>query len=42
MPIKNPNVSDNNLPNMVAWYILREYPIAVNLKQMKYVLLSKK
>ena len=40
--IKNPKVPDDNLPNMVAWYNLEANSIAVDLKQMKYVLLSKR
>ena len=41
VPMKNSKAPDN-LPNMVAWYNLEVYSIAVNLEQMRYVLFSKK
>ena len=42
VPLKNPKGPDDNLPNMVAYYNLGANTFAVNLDQMKYVLLSKK
>ena len=40
VPIKDPVVPTDNLPSMVAWYRLEMSSIAVNLAQMKYVLLT--
>ena len=42
LPMKNPKVPDDNLPNMVGWYNLEANSITVNLDHMKYALLSKK
>ena len=42
VPLKNPKVPEDNLPNMVPWYYLEANSITVNLDQMRYVLLSKK
>ena len=42
VPVKDAKVPDDNWPNMVACYNLEANLIAVNLYQMKCVLLSKK
>ena len=40
IPVNDPVVPTNKLPSMVAWYRLETSSIAVNLTQMKYVLLT--
>ena len=40
VPVKDPVVLTDNLPNMVARYTLETSSIAINLAQMKYVLLT--
>ena len=40
VPVKDPVVAKDKLPSMVAWYRLKTSSIAVNLAQMKYVLLT--
>ena len=40
VPIKDPVVSTDKLPSMAAWYRLETSSTAVNLSQMKYVLLT--
>ena len=42
VPVKNLKVPDNSLSNMVAWHNLEANTIAVNLDQMKYILISKR
>ena len=39
-PVKDPVVLTDKLPSMVTWYRLETSSIAVNLAQMKYVLLT--
>ena len=38
--VKDPAVSANKLPSMVSWYRLETSLIAINLAQIKYVLLT--
>ena len=38
--VKDPFLPTYKLPSMVAWYRLETSSIAVNLAQMKYVLLT--
>ena len=40
VPVKNPVVPADKPPSMVAWYKLQTSSIAINLAQMKYVLLT--
>ena len=40
VPAKDPVVPTDKLPNMIVWYRLQTSSIAVNLSQMKYVLLT--
>ena len=40
VPLKDPVVPTDKLPNMVAWYRLETSSIVVNFTQMKYVLLT--
>ena len=40
VPVKDPAVLKDKLPNMAAWYRLETSSIAANLAQMKYVLLT--
>ena len=40
VPIKDPAAPTDKLPSMVAWYRLETSLIAINLAQMKYVLLT--
>ena len=39
VPLTNPVVPTDKLPNMVDWYRLEMSSIALNLAQMRYVLL---
>ena len=39
-PVKDSLVPTDKMPNIVAWYRLETSSIAVNLVQMKYVLLT--
>ena len=40
VPVKDPVVPTDKLPSKVAWYRLETSSVAVNLAQMKYVLLT--
>ena len=40
VPVKDPVLLTDNLPSMVAWFRLETSSIAVNLAQMKYVLVT--
>ena len=40
VPVKDPIIPTNKLPNMVAWCRIETSLITVNLAQMKYVLLT--
>ena len=40
IPVKDPVVPTDKLPNIVAWYRLETSSMAVNLAQMKYFLLT--
>ena len=41
VPMSNPQISEKQLPGMVARYHLEADSIAINLKEMKYVLYQK-
>ena len=40
VPVKDPVTATDELPSMVAWYILETSSIPVNLAQKKYVLFT--